>query len=287
MNALWRNATPFKRVLLAGLPALVSLALVGAIYAEVSGGGTSPKQEVLAATQVPATSTVAPTKTTGPPTPSPTNTPGPTSTPVRAAASAASNSAGDSSSNAAADTQPPAGAAPAPVAPAAPGAPAAELTGPGPELGTGWSLSVPSIGVDAGVYSRTIGTDGQMGNPSGASDVVWYDFAANAWTGLGGAPGQPGANVVISGHVDYCCPSPAPAVFWSIRDLQAGDTITVNTPQGSFNYAVQWGQWTAPDADFTQFVAQTGQESITLVTCIGSFAAGHYSDRYIVRGVRV
>ena len=140
--------------------------------------------------------------------------------------------------------------------------------------------------MDAGIYSRTIGTDGQMGNPSGPSDVVWYDFAANAWTGLGGIPGQPNANVVIAGHVDYCCPSPAPAVFWSIRDLQPGDPITVNTPQGPINYTVQWGQWTSPDQDFTQFVAQTGQDSITLVTCIGTFSAGHYSDRYIVRGVR-
>jgi LPXTG-site transpeptidase (sortase) family protein len=266
---LWHNASVPMRVLLAGVPALVvSLSVVGVIYAGVSGGGTTtPKQQAVAPTQPPVTPTIARTNTPLPPTPAPTATPAP-------AASSASNSSGDSSSSSSSDDAP------------AQAAPAADLTGPGPELGTGWSLSIPSIGVDAGIYSRTIGTDGQMGNPSGPSDVIWYDFAANAWTGLGGIPGQPNANVVIAGHVDYCCPSPAPAVFWSIRELQPGDTITVNTPQGPINYAVQWGQWTSPDQDFTQFVAQTGQDSITLVTCIGTFSAGHYSDRYIVRGVR-
>ena len=284
INALWQDASPIKRMLLAGVPAVVlSLSLGGVIYAGVSGGGgTTPTQLVLAATQPPRTPTAASTNTPLPPTPAPTDTPAPTRTPAPARAPASqSDSAPDTSSNAEAPI------APAPASPPPPSAPAVPLTGPGPELGTGWSLSIPSIGVNAGIYSRTIGTDGQMGNPSGASDVIWYDFAANAWTGLGGVPGEPNANVVISGHVDYCCPSPAPAVFWSIRDLQPGDTITVNTPQGSFNYAVQWGQWTAPDQDFTQFVSQTGQESVTLVTCIGSFAAGHYSDRYIVRGVRI
>jgi LPXTG-site transpeptidase (sortase) family protein len=276
-SALWRNADAPKRLLLAGVPALVvSLALVGGIYAEVSGGGgAAPKQEALAPTLAPATPTMPPTNTPPPPTPAPTDTPAPTQ------ATSASSSADSSSSNGSADNA----SAPADAAPAA--APAADLTGPGPELGTGWSLSIPSIGVDAGIYSRTIGTDGQMGNPSGPSDVIWYDFAANAWTGLGGVPGQPNANVVIAGHVDYCCPSPAPAVFWSIRDLQPGDVITVNTPQGPINYAVQWGQWADPDQDFTQFVAQTGQESITLVTCIGQFSGGHYTNRYILRGVRI
>ena len=40
--------------------------------------------------------------------------------------------------------------------------------------------------MNASVYSRTIGGDGQMGNPAGAYDVVWYDFAADGWTGWAG-----------------------------------------------------------------------------------------------------
>ena len=89
----------------------------------------------------------------------------------------------------------------------------------------------------------------------------------------------------MAGHVDYI--GVGPAVFWSIRDLQPGDIVTVNTDTGPINYAIQWNQWAEPDQDFTSFVSQTGQDSITLVTCIGGFSAGHYSNRLIVRGVRV
>ena len=267
INVLWRSASPLKRLLLAGVPAAVlALTAVGVTFAVFSGGSDSTQKEVLAATQPAATATQAPA-----PTPKPTETPpsaGLQATTPPAGTQANANTGGGDS---------------APVY--VPPEPSRELSGPGPELGTAWSLSIPSIGVGASIFSRTIGEDGQMGNPAGPTDVVWYDFAANGWTGLGGAPGQSGGNVVLAGHVDYI--RYGPAVFWSIRDLQPGDIVTVNTGNGVINYAVQWGQWAAPDQDFTAFVAQTGQESVTLVTCIGSFSGGHYSNRYIVRAVRV
>jgi LPXTG-site transpeptidase (sortase) family protein len=270
MMTLWRNASPLKRVLLAGVPAIVlALSAAGVIYAGLSEGGDSNQQDV----QAPATTSVVVA------TQAPATTPQPTEPPVSAGLQATTPSAGSSSggSQAAANT----GGSDTPRYQA----PAAPQSGPGAEQGTSWSLSIPAIGVNASVYSRTIGGDGQMGNPSGPYDVVWYDFAAEGWTGLGGEPGQPGANAVMAGHVDYI--HVGPAVFWSIRDLQPGDIVTVNTPSGPINYSVQWSQWAEPDQDFTGFVAQTGQESITLVTCIGSFSAGHYSNRFVVRGVRV
>jgi LPXTG-site transpeptidase (sortase) family protein len=265
---LWRAASPLKRVLLAGVPAVViALGAAGGIYAGFSGGGDSSQKDVQAPTQAPATPSPVPTQ-------APVPTPQPTEPPVSAGLQATTPPAGGQAASGTGNSD-----APRYQAPAEP------QSGPGPEAGTPWSLSIPAIGVNATVYSRTIGGDGQMGNPSGPYDVVWYDFAANGWTGLGGEPGQPGANVVIAGHVDYI--HVGPAVFWSIRDLQPGDIVTVNTPNGPINYAVQWSQWAAPDEDFTGFVSQTGQESITLVTCIGTFSAGHYSNRFVVRGVRV
>ncbi len=265
IDELWKSASPLKRLALAGVPAVaVALAAVGVTFAVFSGGGSSPQKAVLAATQPAATATVAP------PTQAPSPTPKPTETPASAGLQSSAPPANTGASN-----------APAYVPPAS----SQPLSGPGPELGTAWSLSIPSIGVGASIFSRTIGEDGQMGNPSGPTDVVWYDFAANNWTGLGGAPGQPGANVVLAGHVDYI--RYGPAVFWSIKDLQPGDIVTVTTENGPINYAVQWGQWAQPDQDFTSFVSQTGQESVTLVTCIGSFSGGHYSNRYVVRAVRV
>jgi LPXTG-site transpeptidase (sortase) family protein len=273
INALWRNASPLKRLLLAGVPALViPLGAIGVIYAGFSGGDSTSKQDVVSATQPAATATSAPATATP--------APKPTETPVSAGLQATAGGGDAPSSGGQADANTDGGAdVPRYQAPAAP------LSGPGPIEGTSWSLSIPAIGVNASVYSRTIGEDGQMGDPSGPFQVIWYDFAANGWTGLGGAPGQPGANAVMAGHVDYI--HVGPAVFWSIRDLQPGDIVTVNTDTGPINYSVQWSQWAEPDQDFTGFVTQTGQESITLVTCIGSFSAGHYSNRFIVRAVRV
>lgn len=260
IEALWRDASPLKRVLLAGVPAVViALGAAGGIYAAFSGGSGAAQEQVVAATPSPATPTRAPATAT--------LTPQPTATPE---VSGSSSGTGSSDGGGDYQTYEP---------------PSEPLSGPGPILGTSWSLSIPAIGVDASIYSRTIGGDGQMGDPSGPFQVIWYDFAADGWTGLGGAPGEPGANAIFAGHVDYI--HVGPAVFYNIRDLQPGDIVTVNTDAGPVNYSVQWSQWAEPDQDFTGFVAQTGQESITLVTCIGSFSAGHYSNRFIVRGVRV
>lgn len=256
--ALWRNASPLKRLALAGVPAvLIALAAAGTLFATTSGG--EAQKQVLAATQAPATPTAPATAT-----PAPTPTPEPT---------AAADGGGDG--GAAYDDSGDYQTYEAPVV----------LSGPGPIQGTNWSLASAAIGMNASVYSRTIGDNGAMGDPSGPWQAIWYDFGANGWTGLGGVPGEPGANAVFAGHVDYI--GVGPAVFYSIGDLQPGDIVTVNTDAGPINYSIQWSNWAAPDEDFTNFVAQTGQESITLVTCVGSFSAGHYSNRLIVRGVRV
>jgi LPXTG-site transpeptidase (sortase) family protein len=157
-------------------------------------------------------------------------------------------------------------------------------TGPGAIVGTDMTISIPSASINASVYARSVGTNGQMGNPAGAWDVIWYDFAQN-FPGLGGRPGEPGANAVFAGHVDYI--RVGPAVFWNVRNLKAGDQIVVNTANGPFTYRVEWTQWAGPYEDFTKFVAKAGAESVTLVTCIGEFSGGHYSNRFVVRAVRI
>jgi LPXTG-site transpeptidase (sortase) family protein len=262
LKTLWRDANALKRGLIVGLPiAAVAVVVAGAAFAISGSGPSSAKEAVVAPTAAPTDTAI----------PAPSATPAPTETPASAGLQAS--------------TAPPpsngAGGGGVPVHRADP--PAANLSGPGPAEGTGMSMVIPAIGVNASVYSRSIGENGQMGNPSGAYDVIWYDFSG--WDGLGGAPGEPGANAVFAGHVDYI--HIGPAVFWSIRDLAPGDRVTINTPSGPITYAIQWSQWAEPDTDFTSFVARTGQDSITLVTCIGGFSAGHYSNRLVVRGQRI
>ena len=257
IKALWREASTVKRALLVGVPIVViALLAVGIGFAMSSGGGEASNQQVVAPTEAPS-DTPAPTSTPIPP---------PTETPASAGLQ---------------NTAPPPGTN---TGSGGGRAPANTGTGPGAPTGTGMSLVIPSIGVNAPVYGRTVGTNGQMGNPSGPWDVVWYDFSQD-WPSLGGFPGQPGANAVFAGHVDYI--HVGPAVFWSLRDLGAGAQITVNTNNGPVNYVVDWSQWADPAADFTQYVGKTGGDSITLVTCIGTFSGHEYSNRFIVRGHRV
>jgi LPXTG-site transpeptidase (sortase) family protein len=145
---------------------------------------------------------------------------------------------------------------------------------------------IPAINVDAPFTVRTVGEDGKMPNPQGPTDVAWYDFSG--WPDLGGSPGL-GGNAVMAGHVDYI--NYGPAVFWDLRKLAPGDRVTVALDDGSeVVYAVQWNKsTTAEDADWTNIVRATSQESLTLITCAGQFDQGtrQYDERIIVWATRV
>ncbi len=265
LKALWRDASALKRGLLVGVPVLV-IALAGvAIGLAFAGGGTSSKASAIAPAEAAPTSTEVPATATSLPLPTET----PASAGLQASTAPPPGNGGGTGGAGGASSQP---------------RQPQEGSGPGSPTGTGVSVQIPSIGVNAPAYGRSVGTNGQMGNPSGPWDLVWYDFSEN-WPGLGGFPGEKGANAVFAGHVDYI--HVGPAVFWSVRDLQPGDQVIVNTPNGPITYAIQWSQWAGPEDDFTPFVQRTGQDAITLVTCIGGFSAGHYSNRLIVRGVRI
>lgn len=150
----------------------------------------------------------------------------------------------------------------------------------------GTRLVIPAINVDAPFTVRTVGEDGKMPNPQGPTDVAWYDFSG--WPGLGGSPGL-GGNAVMAGHVDYI--NYGLAVFWDLRKLAPGDTVTVVLDDGSeVAYAVQWNKsTTAEDADWTNIVSATSQESLTLITCAGQFDQGtrQYDERIVVWATRV
>ena len=155
----------------------------------------------------------------------------------------------------------------------------------GPAAESGMRMVIPKIGVDAPVTVRAIGSDGVMGPPNGRFDVVWYDFSA--FSGLGGYPGSPG-NAVFSGHVDYH--PHYTAVFWDLHLLAPGDIIEVHLPNGSVaRYAVQWSESIDPESDFSSYCGATGEATITIVTCQGTFdpSTRQYNYRLVVRGVLI
>jgi hypothetical protein len=142
------------------------------------------------------------------------------------------------------------------------------------------ALQVDRFGIDAPIELGAI-VDGVMLDPSGPWVVSWYD-------GLGKI-GQ-GGNVVMAGHVDYY--TVGPAVFWDVRALVPGDIIRVVGENGeNFEYAVEWMQQynvltdLTPQVIQTEIVGDTGQESLTLITCGGDFdpTTATYNQRWVLR----
>lgn len=270
VTTFWSSASPMKRALAVAVPAAVAaLAIAGIAFGAMSMGGGDDDVSAVAPTATPS----GPTSTPVPPTPSVEDVlryfaavlPTATATPEFRGGGTSGGGGGGGGGGSAS-------------------APRAGLTGPGPILTTDISLSIPKLGINTGINSRSVGTNGQMGDPSGPWMVLWYDFRPFSGA-VGGYPGEPGANVVMAGHVDYI--NVGPAVFYNLKNLVPGDQITVSGANGPITYAVQWSEMVSGQVDFTGYVSKQAQDTVTLVTCIGAFSAGHYTSRLVIRGVRI
>jgi len=85
-------------------------------------------------------------------------------------------------------------------------------------------------------------------------------------------PGQRG-NLVLSGHRD--------TFFRPLREIRSGDRITLTTPEGSYQYVVEWTSIVNP-TDVTS-LEPTAHRSLTLVTCYPFHYIGPAPQRFIVR----
>ena len=89
-------------------------------------------------------------------------------------------------------------------------------------------------------------------------------------------PGQPG-NVGIAGHRD--------TFFRPLRNILAGDVITLTTPGGTYRYRVDSTQIVSPDN--VAVLDSDGGEVLTLVTCYPFYFLGSAPQRFIVRAERI
>jgi sortase (surface protein transpeptidase) len=144
----------------------------------------------------------------------------------------------------------------------------------------GERLVIPAAGVNAEIWRAAV-TTGEMPDPVGYFNAVWYDFSA--LPGYGGHVSS--GNLVLSGHVDCArCHNggPGTAVFWSARNLKAGDTAQYYTADGRVqNYVVVSSTSYSHEANFAPIVA-SGAADMTLITCTGTFAGGNYNLRHVV-----
>jgi sortase family protein len=144
-------------------------------------------------------------------------------------------------------------------------------------------LQADSIGLDAPIEDGSI-VDGVMLDPSGPWVVSWYSQLGKA--------GQ-GGNVVMAGHVDYW--DVGPAIFQGVPALQPGDIIRVIGEDGeTIEYATESNQLftvadLTPEIIQSEITGDTGQETLTLITCGGDFdaAAGEYLHRRVVRAYKI
>ena len=271
----WRRAfewwlslrTPVRVTSLGVLGVAVGV-LVGVIALAGSGGQ-------------PASAPVSIVAATATPSPSPTPTPSPTPSPTATATETATPTA-----------------SPTPDAVPETITSVAQLTalhGEAPDATYG-RVRIPSIGVDAALGTRTVGSGSSvMSNPSGPSDVVWYDLSE--WGTLGGRPGE-GKNAIFSGHVDYAAyvafadtQFRGRGVFYAIDLLSPGDVIEVEVDGQTLRYAVTWRkQVPATSNEWAEiFSSDVAVDSITIYTCGGTFDFNtkSYFDRTVVRAERI
>lgn len=89
-------------------------------------------------------------------------------------------------------------------------------------------------------------------------------------------PGHDG-NVVLSGHRD--------TFFRPLREIRAGDRVTLQTPMGLYRYVVEWTAVVNPSD--TASLKATPDRSLTLVTCYPFRYVGPAPQRFIVRARQV
>jgi LPXTG-site transpeptidase (sortase) family protein len=141
-------------------------------------------------------------------------------------------------------------------------------------------LIIERAEIDAPVVVKSVDAAGVMQAPDNAFDTAWYDFSAHP--GFGG-------NAVFAGHVDYI--HVGKAVFWNIKDLEQGDLVQVRLQDGTvYKYAVvSKRQYNAAEAPVVEIVGPTPNETVTLITCGGTFnsATHQYDKRLVIRAERI
>jgi sortase (surface protein transpeptidase) len=138
-------------------------------------------------------------------------------------------------------------------------------------------LTIPAIDVDAAV--RATGIDeatGELDVPRSVDTVGWYRFGPELAAGAG--------SVVIAGHVDSA--EQGQGAFFRLRDLRAGDRVTVTGPGGETRvYTVDSRRvYAKSSAPMDRLFARDGPPRLTLITCGGTFDRrdGHYRDNVVV-----
>jgi sortase (surface protein transpeptidase) len=135
-------------------------------------------------------------------------------------------------------------------------------------------ISIPAIGVNARVIALGLNRDRTIQVPKNFADTGWFR--------PGPEPGEQGAAVIV-GHLDS---RRGPGVFYRLRDLRAGQVITIHLQDRSIVRYVANSMIRVAKSRFptNRVYAKTTQPTLRLITCAGNLnlATGHHRDNYIV-----
>ena len=135
-------------------------------------------------------------------------------------------------------------------------------------------LSLPSLGVDAGVVPVGLEDDGGMEVPDDVSNVGWYSPGVEV-----GAAGT----AVLAGHVDSR--TQGPGALFDLRRLEPGDPVLVSGDGESTEWRVT-GRTRYPkdELPLDEIFRWDGEPRLVLITCGGDFVAedGEYRDNVVV-----
>jgi len=135
-------------------------------------------------------------------------------------------------------------------------------------------VQIPAIGVDSGLMDLGLQDDGTLEVPATGFPAGWFTGAPT--------PGEQGP-AVIAGHVDW---GGVPGVFYDLRDVVAGDEITVSRADGStavFRVA-EVGRYDKDAFPTAAVYGDLDHAGLRVITCGGEFdhAAQSYEDNTVV-----
>jgi LPXTG-site transpeptidase (sortase) family protein len=136
------------------------------------------------------------------------------------------------------------------------------------------TLEIPAIDVVSEVVPVGVDADQQVVIPKDISQVGWYRFGATPGTGVGSS--------VIVGHRDGR--NYGVGAFYDLGRLGIGDPISVTNEAGTqITYEVTGVESiNKSKLPFRELFRETGEETLTLISCIGYFEPGVGYDANII-----
>ena len=138
-------------------------------------------------------------------------------------------------------------------------------------------LTIPAIGVNAPIEKVGIQANGEMGTP------VQNKWNGIGWFVAGTLPGQQGSTV-MDGHLDD--DRGAPAVFWNLSKLHAGDSVIVTDGSGKTLqfHVTHTAAYAYDKAPLQEIFGNGGGKYLNLITCAGSWSynQNQFQQRLVV-----